>query len=281
MSTKIFTGFALAGTTIEATLGLLGRQRGAIQALVDTKNCKEVARQATRTLDGYCVARPNGGPYPEALEEVKRGGAFWHAAQNIETEQHEGRKRFERHPLTDCDVLLRLFLDFETNRVLGFACEERVGVLEHLLEVPGIVPFSYWNNTDPDETVSPEDWEQRGILWERVFTQNGGCEFSMTWEPQFPQFEKVVPHLPSFEERLESRSRDAALDAYVNANWVQTEPGSTKGLFPALSAGRKALDDPGSEARTEYLAAKDRLKRLLLTELVPHLKTPLAELPAN
>lgn len=28
--------------------------------------------------------------------------------------------------------------------------------------------YSYWNNTDPDENVSDDEWEQRGKLWDKI-----------------------------------------------------------------------------------------------------------------
>lgn len=278
MSTKIYTGFAFEGRTLATTLELLGRQRTAVQALVDAKNCKGVARRASRIIDDYCIARPQGGPHREELEVVK-AGAYSHAVTAIEAEQYEGRKSQLRHPLTDCDVLIRLFLDFESQQVIGFVCEERVGVLGHLLALPGVVPFSYWNNVDPDESVSPEAWEIRGAVWDRVFTAEGGCEFSMSWQPQFAQLGLVASHLPSFEVRVESRSRDAALEAYVGANWVQSEPGSTRGLVFVASAARKALEEHGSVVYADYLAARDLFSKTLFPDLTPHLHTPLAGLP--
>ena len=49
MSTKIYTGFAFTGVTLETSLMLLGRQQEVIQALVDTKNAKAMATK-TSTL---------------------------------------------------------------------------------------------------------------------------------------------------------------------------------------------------------------------------------------
>lgn len=42
------------------------------------------------------------------------------------------------------------------------------GSLDFLKEMPEITDYAYWNNTDPDENVSAEEWEERGEVWNRI-----------------------------------------------------------------------------------------------------------------
>jgi len=36
------------------------------------------------------------------------------------------------------------------------------------LELPYVEDFAYWDNTDPPENVSDEEWKRRGEIWEEV-----------------------------------------------------------------------------------------------------------------
>ena len=43
-----------------------------------------------------------------------------------------------------------------------------------------VVDYSYWNNTDPDENVSEEEWESRGQVWEEILDHGSyGIEYDV------------------------------------------------------------------------------------------------------
>lgn len=42
------------------------------------------------------------------------------------------------------------------------------GALDFLSEMPEITDYAYWDNVDPDEDVSDEEWQERGEVWNRL-----------------------------------------------------------------------------------------------------------------
>lgn len=44
-------------------------------------------------------------------------------------------------------------------------------------EAVGLVPFGYWNNSDPEDGVSDEDWEERGLIWDDILDRGNGSSF--------------------------------------------------------------------------------------------------------
>jgi hypothetical protein len=46
------------------------------------------------------------------------------------------------------------------------------GALDFMKEMRALEDFSYWNNTDPDEDVTEEEWEARGNVWSYFTAEN-------------------------------------------------------------------------------------------------------------
>ncbi len=42
-------------------------------------------------------------------------------------------------------------------------------IYECLVEQQEVIDFCYWNNTDPLDGVTDEEWIERGELWDKVF----------------------------------------------------------------------------------------------------------------
>lgn len=47
-------------------------------------------------------------------------------------------------------------------------CEMNSPFYEKWRELPGVKDFSYWNNTDRDEDVSEEEWDERKRWWDEI-----------------------------------------------------------------------------------------------------------------
>lgn len=280
MSTKIFTGFSFESTSLEGTLFLLGAHKRAIQGLVDAKNRKLLAHRCTRLVDAFCLARNTGEPLPAELEQVQAESAYGHCGWKQIEEQEQCRKSPYRSPEVDCDVTLRLFGDPKTKRIVGFVCEERVGAHEYLLKVPGIVDYSYWNNTDAPKEMSEAEWEERAGIWNRA-ADTEGFEFDMSWKSNYEFLKDVVPHLPSLEERVRSRSLDQAINEHVSQHWKPRSPGDTSGLFSAVNRAKDELGTEGSPLALRHAEIKRHLEAVLLPELSQLLDTQLAALPAR
>lgn len=86
------------------------------------------------------------------------------------------------------------------------------------MDDPRITPWGYWDNVDPDETASEEEWELRKKVWEEVFEGDGvACE-SLLMVRMFdtnhilPE-DKYMQELPTIEKREEALSNTLAMDA--------------------------------------------------------------------
>ena len=75
-----------------------------------------------------------------------------------------------------CDMLMRRVLDFLDTHPM---CEN----------------FAYWDNTDPDEDVPPDEWEARGEVWDRLSEGSKWRESLVTYICGVDEFVNVDPRL--------------------------------------------------------------------------------------
>lgn len=58
--------------------------------------------------------------------------------------------------------------DPATGRILVRAYTQRTDMAEAFAAMPGVEPYSYWNNYDAPGTLTAEDWAEREAAWARV-----------------------------------------------------------------------------------------------------------------
>lgn len=83
---------------------------------------------------------------------------------------------------------------------------------------PRVTPWGYWDNVDPDETASEEEWELREKIWEEVFEGDGVPSESLLMVRMFdanhiiPE-DKYMQEMPTVEEREKALSNTLGMDA--------------------------------------------------------------------
>ncbi len=63
--------------------------------------------------------------------------------------------------------------DPATGRLLVRVYTQRAEMAEAFAAMPGVEPYSYWNNSDAPDTLTEEDWAEREAAWARVMPDYG------------------------------------------------------------------------------------------------------------
>lgn len=160
MSTKIYYGFMIQTTKLEDILEIV-RDYRKTHWEQDAKAVKKNFKQ--NILDA--VANGN--------LKVKEGDTpKWTAEKLWMDLRKEMKDKGTRNRLVDTDFQIVIFPDKE--RFLGIAYVDHDKWFQQFLKMPGVQEYGYWNNTDPIEGVTDEEWDQRGKEWDRILCEQGG-----------------------------------------------------------------------------------------------------------
>ena len=140
MSTKIHNGYRLPKI----------RKAKLIKVQVATQLA---IRESVYMLDLYQV----GFNVPDIKQSV-----FGFGYHKVEERFRKFKKGPYRDPLYDLRFELILFL---TDPVLAIFIGEQKAMQSIIKTHPDIEEYAYWNNSDPPENMSDEDWEQREKDW--------------------------------------------------------------------------------------------------------------------
>lgn len=279
MSTKIYTGFALPSLTTKSAMSVLGSLRPAIQALVDQKHRKLLAERVVEYVDGYVLARYLKEVLAPAVAERAEKMAYFECTKRLQEEQEKCRGGARREPLIDCDVELGLYMLPKSGKIVGIAYEERVGALEHLLTVPGIAEFTYFNNTDRPDELSAREWSRRARIWKQVLRDDQSARFSMRWQPEHLLPREMGPFLPSLEDRARRAASNYVTNEQLEEHWPVEQRDNFSGAMRVLSKVERELKDPASALSTKVDTLTAQFTSLLVPNLSEHLMTPLGNLP--
>lgn len=287
MSTKIYTGFIVKAASTQEAFALLGAQRPALERLANIKNHGVYIETIIDFVDGYCLHRHlrNTKKLPPRYEErdallYSIGG---YCAKVVREKQQACRASMERAPLEDCDIELSLYVDTETGHVMGMVQEERTGALKHLLTVPGIEDFAYWNNTDRPDTLTDEAWSERSKTWDRLLDSPTTPVVSLRVVPGYVAYDELLAEVPSLHSRAEECARNTvqneALLAYKNSPEGIASKDSVSRFFTVLNEVRERLQDPTSAESEKVKLLTQEYLGYLVPDVMAHLSATLPELP--
>ena len=79
----------------------------------------------------------------------------------------EGLRQTEVHTFSDADIGYEVSLlpDPITGDIVFHVFSESRGYTKALAQQAWCADFSYWNNTDRDDSISEEEWERREAFW--------------------------------------------------------------------------------------------------------------------
>ena len=141
MSTKVYDGFKLADVWNDGKLETFEKFCNEVKLIVEKIYNKE-----------YCISNKKCQMYYE-LDKM------FSVKSNIRDPYETCR---ELNPIPDI-----AFFFFE-GKIYGSTFNDNYGIRKTLIEKGYIKDFAYWDNTDPDEEVSEEEWDERERIWDAI-----------------------------------------------------------------------------------------------------------------
>jgi len=243
MSTKIYNAYRM---TDVPSLYALRKRMGQLRTLVTDAIKKEYeeffAKKCVNFIDKLAMG-----------EKIysKDGTAtsiYWEVRHIIEDRSLKIRQTHHRDP--ECDFECVLDIIPIPNKVLVMAFCERPSIGNIISRQKYLIPYSYWNNTDPEEGVSEKDWNQRALPGNGIPCENG---FNITLHPTYlpiSSTQEVLKNIPSFKTRVKNIAHHKA--------WVKlSEEYKKKAEDPnSMSYIMKASDDLYKTERGKRLLKK-------------------------
>lgn len=184
MSTKIYNGFAIPALDAIALMKLLADFRVAAHEVAIKTFIKDVIQRAAVIHDQFTTL-----PYKVAMDWMQQvvlytpdhngyragdsilrrlapgGGGISPilAAMILVREESNADHRANKRGMYDYEMSLSFLPG--NDKLLGIPFGLRREYQSLLESLPGYQSYGYWNNTDPDDTVSEEEWDARGEEW--------------------------------------------------------------------------------------------------------------------
>ena len=175
---------------------LLSKVKGQSRDLGRELQIAWMARRAARIIDD---AR---------LKDEEAEHPLYTAWCEMRDRQREVKRTGRRDP--DIDVEFELWLwPLKDRTLINLHTEQRV-FTTWFDALPFVEEYAYWDNTDPDETVSKPDWRKRKTDWQRAWGNGAASDRSMTMVmfndalPLPATAEEAVTHVPDIDGRVDA-----------------------------------------------------------------------------
>lgn len=206
MSTKIYNGFRFKRNyNLIAIHRIIRSFRKKIQPIVQKKVCSFIAWNATRYIDEHALE----------ITRALTAAPYLIAIEDFEERRRKIKQTCERDP--DVDMEFTLCILPTRKQIFGIVYTEQRDLLKMWLAQKEIVSYPYWDNTDPIEGLSWEEWRARGEEWDSALKEFHGIPalngFVAECEPpqDFYDVTKILPFLPYLNERIEYWTKEVAL----------------------------------------------------------------------
>ena len=189
VSTKIFNGVRLKNIiTVEETISFANEIRPIIEQGFKTNRANDIKRMACLVYDSFhCLGI-------DEFEDPDEDRIPLLRATSVVCEHSD-----------DYDYSISVGTHDGIIVALPFFSNDDYA-LSKFFNHPNVSPFPYWDNTDPDDTVSEQEWKQRKLIWDAVLGNSGIpkdemlniCLFSTKY--LLPD-DSYMQTMPSIEER--------------------------------------------------------------------------------
>jgi hypothetical protein len=256
MSITIHNGFAVdaARGTLPALHALITEFREEIKVVAEEYLLARFLKDAISELDH----RTLGLPRTDKDKDRSPLSCAWNRMLEAKRDGDRGYRR----PGYDVSLSLMLF-PLADGRVLGMPFTERQEWVDLWLQKNGVTPYGYWDNSDPDEDISPEAWQARTEDWHAALIDRNsgipslnGFQATIHGEGNPPMPDKLTPEaLQRLAPSLKARAAAIAQATVVKP----TEAGEItpsdflKQFFEAQDDGR-------------FAAETDRIMALLIAD---------------
>jgi hypothetical protein len=158
MSTKIHNGFELLTDDLLEIQNLIVEMRGREERIADLEASRNFANRAAKLMDLDAI-----GKRPAKLDGGNPASAAYLEFKAAERATIENGRRDPFH-----DHAFSIVIIPTKGRTLGIAFTEKHERFAAMLEHPLVKEYAYWNNSDPPENISHEEWDERGRTWDEA-----------------------------------------------------------------------------------------------------------------
>ncbi len=194
MSTRIPHGYWV-NATLEATYARALALRPLLTRLATRRVTAVLAREAAFVLDQATLGVP-----PKTLTS----SALSDAAAALQDRYLAVQQTRLRDP--EIDVQTELLLAPHPTRkdvTLVRLVTEQDAVCRAWAQVPGVVPYPYWSNTDRPESVTARAWATRARVWHAALDRGPPLSLALLGAMLlFPKAQRVARALPTLDTRV-------------------------------------------------------------------------------
>lgn len=249
MSTKIFDGFKIESQDFLDINKKLDKFREQI--------FKEAERRITKRIVENAVGRFDNQKIIHGKEDIKFWDCFWEVEQQAFKEQKEDARSLY-------DVSFSVFLLPIRDITIGVVYSGESDFKQMFFRKRFVKDYAYWNNTDPNEKVSEEEWEQRRKDWGSIgYTPPTEAGFIKQIVPErmHPMMghDKWKEFFPDKKERTLAVAKDMLFQEWLKENNEDISSNNLFRLFREFSTWQKK--DKGGQKRT-VKKYKDILPRI-------------------
>lgn len=269
MSTKIHYGFQLRARDLRQVLDELAEVQNKAAAILVQREATFLAVTAASRLDRMALFGLAGYSKPWALNEYS---ALSSASDELHERQGKIRLTRRRDPDVDFEVVFRLWLSRDTGTFIGYVMAESASDFRQLLMEAGLADeYAYWNNTDPEDGVTEEEWEHRGKVWDNVIKGKSGPWFDIRVEEPFGGWgvsDDILAALPTLEQRINLHANAIAFNGWAQAKIARH---AETGLPDSSETIAKYFDfyDKLSDGDAEVTALLQQAKEDVRARLAP------------
>ncbi len=211
MSIALDKAFELDLPDLDTAFTHLAAFREHVQHLGHRANAVLLAKKAVEVIDRSATLSLRKG---EKSREIATPVS--HVWNEIEARRKEIRTSGYRDPEVDFSFSVVLFPIDGT--LLGHAYCEQGDWVDELFSLPFVTYAPWWDNTDPTDDLSEEQWAERGATWRKILARDPAgrpshCGVTMEMSPQtlYPKLDLIVECQPTFEARLAKIARDCMM----------------------------------------------------------------------
>ena len=210
MSTKIYNGYKLPNMSLLELHDFCMKLKKNIREELEKLYISKLSLLATNIIDNIKLGFFTTDSVKEYFNNYNsKNKDTIIPSLAAEIYMHECRKRIkvsnQRDPFSDFSFDVTFFPT--ANNILAITFTDQKTFREIWESQSNVEYYGYWNNTDPIDGISYEDWEKRGEEWDEVLGEDAVPALNgFTFDPiadNYPFFstEKLVEYQPDLEFR--------------------------------------------------------------------------------
>lgn len=295
MSTKIYNGYILPALSSYELKQLLDNLRTQLEVAKDELISTKIAEDFIYSFDSIWLGKITEDNFvsefrskmhsdfkkSDSISDYERkslltNSLFYLQRRQIEEEHYEIWKTNRRNPEYDFQFSVCFMPTEEKIFVTLYAEQKRFQEIWENIE--GVEFYPYWDNTDPMEGFTYEEWSERGEEWGRVLNDFNDPPIlaGLSWQLLRDQFiyvhgftvDKIIKYLPSFEKRVKDKAYGMAVKEVhtkLKEKVSQSEHPEDVDKFELYIRAERFIVEE-EEGKLLFEACKERVSKLIKPE---------------